>query len=134
MGKEMTGTCAFCGQTRLVIAEDQSEANRVAAEECTCDNNLKKVRQCADNIDLICGKSATEYGMEIVTEEVVDALKSNRKNAGRIKMSDSIIFILGFLCGIAVMVFAVVMAAMTPDDLRELTEEKRDRKRHRRMK
>ena len=50
-------------------------------------------------------------------------------------MSDSIIFIFGFLCGITVMVFAVVMAAMTPDDLRELTEEKRDRKRRgRRMK
>lgn len=42
-------------------------------------------------------------------------------------------FIVGFLCGVAVMVIAVVLAAMTPDDLRELAEEKRrrDRKKYR---
>ena len=40
-----------------------------------------------------------------------------------------ILFITGFLCGVAVMVIAVVLAAMTPDDLRELTEEKRRRNR-----
>ena len=39
--KEMTGTCVFCGQTRLVEAETQTEADRIAAEHCTCDNNLK---------------------------------------------------------------------------------------------
>ena len=43
--KEMTGTCVFCGQTRLVEAETQTEADRIAAEHCTCDNNLKKVRR-----------------------------------------------------------------------------------------
>lgn len=109
MGKEMTGTCAFCGQTRLVIAEDQSEANRVAAEECTCDNNFKKVRQCEDNIDLICGKSATEYGMEIVTEEVVDALKGigqlcvfGHVGAATVRVSDSTINIKQIKDGVAV--------------------------------
>lgn len=73
--KEMTGTCRFCGQTRLVEAEDQVQANLIAAEHCICDNNLKKVRQCSENIDQICGETARGFGMEIVSEEVIDAIK-----------------------------------------------------------
>lgn len=74
--EQMTGTCIFCGQTRLVEAEDQAEANRIAAETCTCDNNFKRVRQCADNIEKICGETAKDFGMDVVTEEVIDSLKS----------------------------------------------------------
>lgn len=73
--EQMTGTCMFCGQTRMVEAEDRAEANRIAAETCTCDNNFKRVRQCADNVDKICGETAKDYGMDIVAEEVIDSLK-----------------------------------------------------------
>ena len=73
--EQMTGTCLFCGQTRLVEAEDQNEANRIASETCTCDNNLKRVRQCSDNIEKICGETAKDYGMDIVVEDVIDELK-----------------------------------------------------------
>ena len=77
--EQMTGTCLFCGQTRLVEAEDQNEANRIASENCTCDNNLKRVRQCSDNIEKICGETAKEFGLDIVTEEVIDSLKDTGK-------------------------------------------------------
>lgn len=73
--EQMTGTCLFCGQTRLVEAEDQNEANRIASETCTCDNNFKRVRQCSDNIEKICGETAKDYGMDIVVEDVIDELK-----------------------------------------------------------
>ena len=73
---EMTGTCMFCGQTVLVEAETKEEANRLAAERCSCDNDYKKVRRCADNIEQICGEAAKEIGMEIVTEEVMDVMKN----------------------------------------------------------
>ena len=73
--EQMTGTCVFCGQTRMVEAETQAEADRIAAENCTCDNNLKRVRQCSENIDQICGATAKDFGMDIVTEEVIDSIK-----------------------------------------------------------
>lgn len=72
---EMTGTCIFCGQTRMVEADSQAEADRIAAETCTCDNNMKRVRQCSDNIARICGEEAREFGMELVAEETVDSMK-----------------------------------------------------------
>lgn len=76
MAKEqLTGTCIFCGQTRMVEANDQKEADRIAAENCTCDNKLKSCRQCSDNIDKICGAPAKDFGMDIVTEEVIDTIK-----------------------------------------------------------
>ena len=78
--EQMTGTCAFCGQTRMVEAETQAEADRIAAENCTCDNKLKSNRQCAENIDKICGETAKEFGMDIVTEDVIEVMK----DAGRL--------------------------------------------------
>ena len=72
----MTGRCKFCGQTRLVPFDcTQEEADLYAAENCACDNNLKKVRQCSENIDQICGETARGFGMEIVSEEVINAIK-----------------------------------------------------------
>ena len=42
---EMTGICKFCGQARMVEAATQEEADRIAAENCACDNNLKNIRK-----------------------------------------------------------------------------------------
>lgn len=47
---ETTGTCRFCGQTRIVPFDcDQETADRYAAENCICDNKLKKCRQLKHN-------------------------------------------------------------------------------------
>ena len=72
---EMTGTCIFCGQTRIVNADSQAEADRIASENCSCDNSMKRIRQCSDKIDKICGEAAKEFGMDLVTEEVIDTMK-----------------------------------------------------------
>ena len=73
---EMTGTCPFCGQTQMVEADDQREADKLAAQRCGCDNNLKRIKQLEDNIDSLCGTDIKAFGMDIVTEEVIDALKT----------------------------------------------------------
>ena len=73
---EMTGTCMFCGQTRMVEAETQEEADKIAAENCTCDNKLKCGRQCAENIDKICGEAAKEFGMDVVVEDLIEEIKA----------------------------------------------------------
>ena len=72
----MTGTCKFCGQTRLVPFEcTQEEADLYAAENCACDNNLKKCRQLCENIDKLCGEECKQFGMDIIEESTIDALK-----------------------------------------------------------
>ncbi|MCQ2563892.1 MAG: hypothetical protein MJ128_05340 [Mogibacterium sp.] len=106
---EMTGTCLFCGQTRMVQAETQSEADRLASENCTCDNNLKKVHQCAENIDRICGESSKEFGMDLVTEEVIDSMKDIGRHcvyghveAATIRLADSSVTIKQIKDGVSV--------------------------------
>lgn len=72
----MTGTCKFCGQTRMVPFNcTQAEADIYAAENCSCDNNLKKCRQLRTNIDALCGEECKQFGMDILEEDTIDALK-----------------------------------------------------------
>ena len=73
---DMTGTCPFCGQTRLVEADTQQEADILAGKYCTCDNLLKKQRILEDNIDELCGANAQTYGMDQLIEEAIDVLKA----------------------------------------------------------
>lgn len=75
MMKELTGACLFCGQTRIVEAEDQREADRIATENCACDNLMKRAKQFSENVDMVCGATSTQYGMEQLTEEVIDEIK-----------------------------------------------------------
>lgn len=72
---KMTGVCRFCGQTRFVKADTQEEADRIAAENCTCDNSLKKNKRLEDNIDQLLGEDSKDFGMEVVEESTIDAIK-----------------------------------------------------------
>lgn len=73
---EMTGTCRFCGQTRIIPFEcTQEEADRYAAENCACDNNMKKRRQLCENIDQICGEECKQFGMDILVYDTIEELK-----------------------------------------------------------
>lgn len=72
----MTGTCKFCGQTRIVPFNfTQAEADVYAAENCSCDNSLKKCRQLRENIDTLCGEECKQFGMDILEEKTIEALK-----------------------------------------------------------
>ena len=90
--KEMTGTCVFCGQTRLVEAETQTEADRIAAEHCTCDNNLKKVRQCSENIEQLCVFGHVEAASfrladsTIAIKQIKDGVAVARKKVSSVKL------------------------------------------------
>ena len=77
--EEITGVCRFCGQSQIIPPEAgiiyQDEADLYAAEHCACDNNLKKCRQLAENIDKLCGETCKQFGMDILEESVIDTLK-----------------------------------------------------------
>ena len=74
---EMTGTCMYCGQTRIVLdATDQEHADLIATRECgACDNPVKRNAQVSSNIEELCGASAPNYGMQELSEELTDILK-----------------------------------------------------------
>lgn len=80
MGEEtttMTGTCLYCGQTRIVEASTLQEADVKATRECgACDNPLKRTWQLHQNIDILCGETARGYGMQELDPELTDVIKS----------------------------------------------------------
>ena len=107
--KELTGTCVFCGQQQLVQAKDQKDADRIAAEHCTCDNKLKRTRTTTENIERICGEDALEFGMEIVAEDITEALTAMGKlcvyeliDSASVKIPDSTITIKSTKDGISI--------------------------------
>lgn len=73
---QMTGKCAYCGQTRFVDADTQEQADIIATENCACDNIMKKRRMIFENVEELCGANAVNYGMEQMTEEAIDVLKA----------------------------------------------------------
>lgn len=74
--EQMTGTCMYCGQTRLVFADIQANADMIATEECSaCDNPVKKTKQLLENLDSLLGERAIDYGMPAVDEETLDVIK-----------------------------------------------------------
>lgn len=74
--EQMIGTCMYCGQTRLVYADSQDNADMIATEECgTCDNPVKRRKQLFENLDSLLGERAIDYGMPAVDEETLDVIK-----------------------------------------------------------
>lgn len=75
--EEREGFCPYCGQMQMVEAVTDEEANYKAMQNCNCDGS-KKARsagQCRDNIREICGTGANNYQMDVLDEEVIDALQ-----------------------------------------------------------
>ena len=71
------GFCPYCGQMQMVEAVTDEEANYKAIQNCNCDGS-KKARsagQCRDNIREICGTGANDDQMDVLDEEVIDALQ-----------------------------------------------------------
>ena len=105
------GVCSYCGQTQMVEADSDEEANRIATENCRCDAGKKarNARQCADNIEQICGSNAKEYGMEAVITDIIEALQGLGSlcvygyiEAASIRLPDSTIAIKQTKDGVAV--------------------------------
>lgn len=72
----MTGICLYCGQTRIIEADTQEQADIIATRECgACDNPLKRTYQLHQNIDTLCGETAKGYGMLELDDELVDGIK-----------------------------------------------------------
>lgn len=75
MTEKMTGTCPFCGQEQFVQAASQEEADIRAAQNCSCENDLKRKYQLGQNIEKLTGPEICKFNMEVLSEETREALK-----------------------------------------------------------
>ena len=76
MSKEMIGVCAFCGQTRAVLAQTQEEANEMASLDCGCPGGEaeRKRKELRDRLDELIGELAPEFGWDPTTPEIFDEI------------------------------------------------------------
>lgn len=75
--KEMTGTCVHCGQTKIVKAMSQEEADHTAAVECNCPGGdmERRKKQVKEQLDELIGYLASDNGWEPAKEETFNAVR-----------------------------------------------------------
>lgn len=73
---EMTGICKKCGQVRIVDAKDQHMADMLATERCDCEQIAKNKRALIDNLRILCGEDAPNYGFEMLDNATLRFLES----------------------------------------------------------
>lgn len=106
---EWSGICMFCGQAKIIEAETQYDADRIATQECICDNPRRRAAKCHENIEQICGEISERYGMEQVVQEVKDVIKAagtmcvnGHIEAATFRLADSTVQIKRLKDGVAV--------------------------------
>lgn len=73
-----TGICKHCGQTQIVKAESQEDANERTTLECSCpggelERTKKHVRE---QLDVLIGELAPDNGWDPVRPEVFETIKA----------------------------------------------------------
>lgn len=98
MGKEIVGTCIYCGQEVMVEAENKAEADIEASKNCRCDNIIKRKSQLSALITDQCGEGATRYQLQPIQDETInliesigDALLEGKIETASIKVAETII-------------------------------------------
>ena len=78
MGKmeSFTGTCSYCGQTKIVMAESQKDANERVTLDCSCpgaemEQRKKDVRVL---LDALIGELAPDNGWDPADPEVYESI------------------------------------------------------------
>ena len=74
--ESMYGTCRFCGQTRMIEAADQQDADIKATRLCTCpDARLaRKKAEIREMVQDLCGAGGAELGFTEMTSEQADVV------------------------------------------------------------
>lgn len=64
--KEIIGTCAGCGQTKVVHARTRKEADEIATQECSCKEGeqIRRINEIDKRLGELIGEEAPEYGWE----------------------------------------------------------------------
>ena len=75
--KDMTGVCRGCGQTKIVKAYTQMEADSAVTMDCTCPEGelARRKKQVKEQLDELIGELAPDNGWEPVRPEVFQTVR-----------------------------------------------------------
>lgn len=92
----MEGTCICCGQIEVVNADNKEDADRIATENCTCENSTRDLLRFKRNIEIMTGKEAEEIGFVHLQEhekhiinELAEMIVNGSFTGSRITLQDS---------------------------------------------
>lgn len=76
MRESMTGTCRFCGQTKIVTAGSQEEADMIATADCGCHGAelARKKKHVGEQLDELIGELAPDNGWDPVRPKVYEVI------------------------------------------------------------
>ena len=72
----MTGTCRYCGQTKIIKAEDQEHADALVTIDCNCEGGAfeRQKKEVRDTLAALIGEQAPEYGWEATTPHIYECI------------------------------------------------------------
>ena len=73
--KSYEGKCRYCGETEIMMAESQKEADQITSENCDCGGYEEELRHDAwrDSVIKIC-KGNERYNMDELPDKMCAAL------------------------------------------------------------
>lgn len=76
--ENLMGRCEFCGTEMSVLAETQTEADRLAAEKCGCAGvRIARKKECMkERLDSLIGAGCEDAGFSPVERAVHDAIET----------------------------------------------------------
>lgn len=76
--KDFLGICQGCGQTKMVKAESQAEADKIATNECDCPEGelQRRKKEFDDRLNELIGETAPDNGWEPAkSKEIFDRIQ-----------------------------------------------------------
>lgn len=75
--QELLGVCKCCGQTIMVVATNQGQADEIATKRCNCPAGemIRKKKELDERFGELIGEEAPQYGWDATTPEVFETIK-----------------------------------------------------------
>ena len=75
--QDLLGVCQGCGQTMMVVATSQEQADEIATEKCDCPAGemIRKKKELDERLGELIGEEAPQYGWDATTPEIFEAIR-----------------------------------------------------------
>ena len=75
--QDLLGVCKGCGQTMMVVATSQEQADEIATERCDCPAGemIRKKKELDERLGELIGEEAPQYGWDATTPEIFEAIR-----------------------------------------------------------
>ena len=75
--QDLLGVCKGCGQTMMVVATSQEQADEIATEKCDCPAGemIRKKKELDERLGELIGEEAPQYGWDATTPEIFEVIR-----------------------------------------------------------